>query len=197
MPALTDSLSKLERAKTLMQSLNSAIQRYLDSDPCEMYREISSKRYEEQIKIRITKPIPAEIAHIVGDLIHNMRASLDYAACDLAELNQATNADHVFFPFGKTEKTFEINLTKKLKKVSAEAKQFIRELRPYRGGNERLWLIHYLDLGDKHRKLTPIGMAGSTGANIDYMTNGSISLAAPRWESINNGMRVATIVTGT
>ncbi len=128
---------------------------------------------------------------------------MDFAACDLAELNGASDVQNVYFPFGKTKESFVNSAKEKLKKVSKVARDHIHGLSPYRGGNELLWLIHYLDLGDKHRRLTPIGMAGTTGAKFDSIggdgSGGSfgIRMARPHWVALDKGMRVATIQKGT
>ena len=197
MANLADSESKLDWARTRFPTLRDAVGRFVESEPCEFFNEPSQDRTNTDIKLRLKKPIPREVSHIVGDIIHNLRSSLDYAACDLAELNGAKAIESVYFPFGKTSELFEKSAKEKLRKLSPEAKEHIRTLKPYRGGNEKLWLIHYLDLGDKHRRLTPIGMSGSTGAKVDLMTSGGIRFAAPRWKSLRDGMRVATIQSGT
>ena len=197
MANLVDSKSKLEWARTHLPTLKSALARFFESKPCEFFNEPSTDKASVHVKLRMRKPIPREISHLVGDVIHNLRASLDYAACDLAQLNGAKNVDGVYFPFGKTKETFEASASDKLRKLSKEAKAHIHTLKPYRGGNEVLWLVHYLDLGDKHRRLTPIGMTGSTGAHIELMTSGGISFATPKWDSLETGMRVASIQNDT
>jgi hypothetical protein len=197
MSILEDSKSKIEWAKRHIPDLESALTRFVDSKPYEFFREASADGLNEFVKLRITKVIPTDISHLVGDIIHSLRASLDYAACDLAEANGARKVDDVHFPFGKDVNAFEASAKKKIKKLSASAQEFIRTLKPYQGGNDLLWLVHYLDLGDKHRKLTPIGISGSTGGYIEHMSGGSISFAVPKWESLEQGMKVATIQIGT
>lgn len=197
MSNLADAKSKLEWARKMMPELKSALANFFDAKPCEFFNEPCTDKSKTYVKLRLAKAIPSEFSHLVGDIIHNLRASLDYAACDLAELNGAKNVDDVYFPFGKTQESFEASAKNKLKKLSGKAKAYIHDIRPYRGGNEALWLVHYLDIGDKHRRLTPIGMTGSTGAHIELMTSGGISFAAPKWESLAVGMRVATIEANT
>lgn len=197
MANLADSKSKLEWARNHLPDIEVALARFFESQPCEFFNETSPDKSEVHVKLKLTKPIPREISHLVGDTIHNLRASLDYAACDLAELSGEKNIDNVYFPFGKTKEAFEANAKEKLKKLSKEASAHICALKPYRRGNEALWLVHYLDLSDKHRRLTPIGMTGSTSAHIEHMTLGGMSFAAPKWESLATGMRVATIQSDT
>jgi len=197
MANLSDSTAKLSWASKHQLTLATALKSFFDSNPCEFYEESSHDKTQIHVKLILRKPIPNEIAHLIGDIIHNLRASLDFAACDLAELNGAASVDGVYFPFGKTKDSFEASSREKIRKLSSRAKEHIRNLMPYRGGNEALWLIHYLDLGDKHRRLTPIGMVGSTGAKIDALTSGGIRFANPRWESLTKGMRVATIQKDT
>jgi hypothetical protein len=197
MANLVDSDSKLAWARQQLPRLRIELRSFFDSHPCEFFNELSPDKSQTFVKLKLTHSIPKDIAHLVGDIIHNLRASLDYSACDLAEANGAADVSNVYFPFGKTKESFEASAKEKLRKLSKEAREHIRALNPYRGGNEALWLIHYLDLGDKHRRLTPIGMSGSTGAKIDHLTSGSIKFASPKWESLAKGMRVATIATGS
>ncbi len=60
------------------------------------------------------------------------------------------------FPIAGTAQGFELACTGKLNGVSSKADEFIRSLKPYNGGNNKLWLLNELDIMDKHNAIVPV-----------------------------------------
>ncbi len=65
-----------------------------------------------------------------------------------------------YFPLGKTEQIFEDELREKTKKLPPGARDLIRGLRPYLGGNDLLWALHDLNRGDKHASRITAALRG-------------------------------------
>ncbi|MEQ1811321.1 MAG: hypothetical protein ABL889_15425 [Terricaulis sp.] len=101
-------------------------------------------------------PAPEETGAAFGDAIHNLRASLDLMAVDLAKANGAEKTSDVYFPFGMDEATFETAIKgKRFDKAGEAAVALIRTFQPYKSGNHALRAIHDLDVEDKHERLLP------------------------------------------
>ncbi|MFC7498650.1 hypothetical protein ACFQRC_05385 [Enterovirga sp. GCM10030262] len=98
---------------------------------------------------------PPMTATILGDIIHNLRSSLDLMACALA-LQRGESPDGVHFPFAGEEDDLDLMIRKRRFNLCGEdAVRLLKTLRPYKGGNLELRAIHDLDIIDKHRSLVP------------------------------------------
>ncbi len=103
-----------------------------------------------------SKPTPEMISPIIGDIVHNLRSSLDVMA---SEMVRAAGLDdmHVHFPICS-----DISKLKKMTKdqhfddAGPDAVELLKEIKPYKDGNDDLWALHQLSLRDKHRSLAEI-----------------------------------------
>ncbi|MFP5432158.1 MAG: hypothetical protein ACLGIM_03440, partial [Alphaproteobacteria bacterium] len=100
----------------------------------------------------------AILALIVGDAVHNLRTALDHRTWEIVSPHCGGPADlkKVQFPIAKSledlDKTFEAKMINKAPQNVIDA---FGGIRPYRGGNEEIVLIHDLDVMDKHKLLIP------------------------------------------
>ncbi len=112
---------------------------------------------------RISKPVPHDLAPIVGDAIHNLRTALDLMASDLVQLNRQSTKG-VYFPIAAAEAGLDDMIKdKNFRRAGPDAVALLKNLKPFRGGNEAIRALHDLDLKDKHQALLPI----AHGANVD------------------------------
>jgi hypothetical protein len=146
------SETKLRRAISHMFELEGEIAAFIATDPV----SITAAIIDNGVAVRMDhKGVPEIIGAIVGDVIHNLRSSLDLAACDLVRL-QGENADRVYFPFCNDKKDLgEMIRRRNFHKAGPQATALLRELRSYRNGNAALRAIHDLDIQDKHQSLIP------------------------------------------
>lgn len=114
--------------------------------------------------IYFDEPVPPHWAPIIGDIIHNLRSSLDLLACEIVRLNKGDPKD-VHFPFAKDATELETMIkNRKIDRADPGAVDLIRALKPYRGGNKALRGVHDLDIVDKHQALLPVmGMITTPG----------------------------------
>jgi hypothetical protein len=141
--------AKVERAKTHIINLEERFKAYIDSGPYETASEVNTDQTEEVYRFKLVKKLPLELHAIAGDAFHNLRTALDNLACAIAVRNGKTTSG-TYFPFGETIDKFEDALIDKAKKLPPAARDMIRTLKPYKGGNDLLWLVHRADLSDKH-----------------------------------------------
>lgn len=176
---------KIGRAKRHLTELDAAIRQYHAIPPYRIVIDKETEPGEELHCFYFVEPIPDCLGGIVGDIVHNLRASLDNLATALAIQNGA-NGRHTKFPIGATKEDFERNVTPYLKGVPAQAKKIIKRLKPYKGGNTVFWRLHQLDILDKHTVIIPVGVANSA-VNIQFnwlpgwFKEGEVVPKAPRF----------------
>jgi hypothetical protein len=119
---------KIKRAKQHLAELNTAINAFHESGAYEIIHEVDSKSGESVYRIRVHKEIPCDISTIIGDIVHNLRSSLDQVVCDLVRANKKQVRRGTGFPISRTAKHFETNSTGKIQGVSPKARRLIERL---------------------------------------------------------------------
>ena len=161
---------KIERAKEHINELEAAIQKFWGRKP---YAIVTKDDPQDPDRVNLCLAerwkVPAvEFAAIIGDAVHNLRASLDYLACGLVEAGNGTVKETTAFPIWRRPRTPTAKELKSLVygKVQGARRDDIKKLltlEPYPGGNhERLWTVDCLDVVDKHRLLIVAGVAHSS-----------------------------------
>lgn len=129
-------------------------------------------------------PLPRHTPTILGDALHNLRASLDHAYCELVQANGCDvfnhpKRRHIKFPFTEKEsgRDLEGSVQGHAKLGIGPSQAVIRHIfdviQPYAGGNgSYLLAIHLLDIADKHMILLPT--EHSTKITRLEMDNGTV-----------------------
>lgn len=175
---------KIDRAKCHFQELRDKITAFFATEPfvvvCEHVPEMPFRTVA--FRIRIRNEIPVHLAPIIGDIIHNLRTSLDLLACDLVRITSGPDArvDGVYYPFCSEKSDLDKTIKKRRLHLSGRAViKAIEETAPYRGGNDGLRAIHDLDVQDKHQALIPMATAASIPASV-IVLNGKEN-QIPQW----------------
>jgi hypothetical protein len=105
-----------------------------------------------------TYPIASfELLAVAGDIIQNLRSSLDHLVYHLVEVGtRQTPGDNTGFPIVRDPKDYESAKARKVKGARPEAIKAIDTLKPYKGGNDALWRLHDLSNMDKHRFIVTV-----------------------------------------
>ena len=106
--------------------------------------------------------LPQSLSILIGEIIYNLRAVLDYLIFDLALLDTGTAQSGTQFPIDDTPDNFAGHRARFLKGLSVEHIARIEALQPY-NGNYFTAMIRDISNPDKHRKLTLIGSNGVYG----------------------------------
>ena len=146
---------KIERAKRHIWELSNEIVDYLKTKPFRVVVEKDPDSSNHLWTLRVKNEVPCHLSVIIGDAIHNLRASLDLLASDLVSM-AGGNTQNVYFPFGDNADGFEEMIKKRhLDRAGDDIVEIVKSLKPYKGGNELLRTIHDLDITDKHKTLIP------------------------------------------
>jgi hypothetical protein len=152
-------LAKIDRAREHLAELERAVQEFFATDPYGIAPEEDEEAGQYVYKITKAEHPPPRLALIAGDVTHNLRASLDLLIWQLIEANGVTPDRKDAFPITDSEEAFEKVVSVMERRISKEAVETLRAVKPYTGGNDDLWRLHHLDIADKHRVLAIVGMA--------------------------------------
>ncbi len=157
---------KIARAKSHIEELDQEIGSYLSREPFVLIVEkwkADPGTGTNAWTARIREPLPRTLAPILGDVIHNLRTSLDLLASDLVRAN-GEDPTKVHFPFSNSFSELPGQIKGKgFHKAGHAAVALLKELQPYKGGNLALRAIHDMDIRDKHQELLPV----SHGVTLD------------------------------
>lgn len=152
-------LLKVERADKHIMELETLLRRYV----AENAKRLSPKNQERALKQgRVIQDVhPAKhTPTVLGDALHNLRASLDHAYCVLIEANGHTPTDFSRFPFSADWNSMKGSIQGHIALghgPSATVIDYIEtEVQPYPGGKHKLFDLHRLDIADKHQTILPM-----------------------------------------
>jgi hypothetical protein len=153
-----DAKLKIKRANQHIQELQMRLSAFLNTDFYRLHVEEEAKTGRHVLKFEQTNPLPEDIPLIIGDAMHNLRTVLDYVAFEIVT-EAGGPTDYVKFPVREDRDKLKAALTGGEMKVAAPdiIDLILDVVQPYPGGNgAALHVLHSLDVGDKHYKLTPV-----------------------------------------
>lgn len=165
---LDGAWAKFARAEEHFEALGPVWHAFLDS---EAYGFTLNRQPESRtiwISFNVLKPIPPRVAIIAGDVVQNLRASLDYVAAELVNA-YGGNSMRSQFPIYTDEDSFigdvrEGPASRRKGPLNgipptSEEWAFIEGLQPYCRADEAkfdpLFALNFMSNRDKHRGLTP------------------------------------------
>lgn len=89
--------AKLDRAREHVEELNSAAECWFKNAPGPQF-ETEVKGEWEMVRLRIPEPPPPRLPVIAGDIVHNLRSSLDHLAYQLVESIAGKATRDTYFP---------------------------------------------------------------------------------------------------
>jgi hypothetical protein len=201
---VTGSRAKVQRAKEHFQDLAAQASAFMSLNPYGVVIEDNADTGERIWRARVSRPIPPEWSLIIGDIVHNLHSALDFLAWQLELANgrmpsMSTESRSIQFPVwdrGKARPTTAAAVReqknareRQIRAFGQPAMALIEGLQPDsrrdRGkfALHPLWLLHKLDIEDKHRLLVVAGgtvrQAGLTiggpgeHVHIDHLSLGS------------------------
>ena len=151
--------AKIERAKEHISELIVEVERFKKSNPYEVMPYKDAKTGDTVFVLHVHASLPLRCNSIVGDIVQNLRSSLEYLARQLVLTNGGKPTKHTAFPISASAEEFESGGLGKIRGASAAAMAFLKRLNPYRGGNDALWRLHQLSIVDKHHEFITVGLA--------------------------------------
>lgn len=196
---------KLDRAGVHLHEVNVHAGAFLTNSPFRVHRQVLEKGRKRVFSAYEVKPVPPELTAIAGDCLHNLRSALDHLANLLVLRNNGIPNHRTEFPIFWDQQAFDAALGVKLPGVRVGLSE-VRAVQPYRRSNKQdpqrdiLWMLHKLDIIDKHRKLFVALLAvrsaiaswggDSPGPSIRFVNSGHVEegMAFAEW-SLSAGSR--------
>ena len=158
---LDGARAKIERANENIKNLNVEIDTLLNSN---LYRIIPERDDDAgKQSFRFTGPpsVPLRISVLVGEIVHHLRSVLDHLVWQLVIRGGGSPGTHHEFPICRILEKYKKAIgRRKIEGVSATAAAHIESLQPYHRGpayaTSPLWIVHDLDITDKHRLLVMV-----------------------------------------
>jgi hypothetical protein len=162
--SMDDPRLKIGWAQGHIDTLESEVREFFDGRSYEVLAEFDAKTIWHVARLRINKRTPDDRwSLMVGDAIQNLRSALDHAVYQLAiawsKCDPPPDERSIEFPVFKDEKGqagFVARGKPKLAGINPRAAARIEGIQPYNASNyedDPLWLVHELNIIDKHRRI--------------------------------------------
>lgn len=189
----TDSIeAKLQHAEGYLDTIKDEVQSWMNNDPYSIARQTNSNFTRYSLVLRINKePALRRWSLVVGDIIHNLRCSLDHLVYAVAvhESGQEPPPSwaKLMFPICDTGAHFRGQEKRRLVTLSDRVRTAIETVQPYNRPHETLpsllTIVRDFSNTDKHRLLHLAYSAVSTG-NIGFC--GPSADIGPRCQFVAN-----------
>jgi hypothetical protein len=176
---LDGCLAKIERAKEHLESLKASANEYIELAKKTLTQ--SSYHSDDGLKVILRATCPLEvnpkISVIAGEIVHQLRSSLDHLLCALIYQAGGTPDQHSQFPICTSRENYELQIKRKrIRGVSPAAQQLIEQSQPYNNSNpnETIFnVVSTLNNWDKHNALLISVAAAQIGQHIEIGGSGA------------------------
>jgi hypothetical protein len=124
-------------------------------------KELPSDPEKDAIIAIEKSPLPRLFSAEAGAYLNSIRAGLDILAVCIGARVGMPNPDKTYFPIVASEAHFlSLKGYKGADLIHALSAQYrkivVEKIKPYKGGNARLYALHQLDIARKHRRLLTV-----------------------------------------
>ena len=180
---------KLDRAKDHQRDLEAEVRGYIDKKPYAVQTKRDPNTRRLIYFVACAREVPPKISAIAGDVLQNLRSTLDHLAFELFKRGGGTgDGKHVYFPIFDDAAAYQSGSTGKTAGMKQDAINAIHATKPYKGGNDLLWKLHRLNIVDKHRSLFTVGAAFQsldiTASMVQSMKAAAPEMATFPWPSL-------------
>lgn len=161
---------KLNRAAQQTEALMADMKAFMQTDFYERHHEFHEDTQALVEVIRYKTPLPPEWSVLIGELLHNLRAVLDYLVYELVTLDtgREPSSTKIQFPIFESAEGFDSRRGQQmLDGLRPETREFIRSLQPFATGEGKespLWHLSKLSNRDKHRAISVAVIAIATAS---------------------------------
>ena len=185
MPTVDDRLKqvtlKIKRAKEHVSDLERQLRAFLDSGPYKVAAKHDPETRKLIYFVTSAEPIPDCLPLVAGDAIQNLMSALDHLAYQIVcndTGDNPPNPSQIYFPVADDAAKYEARKRGKLDGARQETFDAIDALKPYKGGNDLLWVLYRLNNIEKHRLLLTVG-SQAAGMNLGQLMAGHLSGTFP------------------
>jgi hypothetical protein len=131
---LEDAFLRCERASVLIEELAKLLEEYELEEKGHVFAEIDRETKMATLGFTQSANPPPKIASArIGEIIHNLRAALDYLVFVLARMDSQQLVQHTQFPIVTEQTDFSGQVKRHLNGISPEHVADIESLQPFAG----------------------------------------------------------------
>jgi hypothetical protein len=126
--------------------------------------------------VSLLTPLQLDAGVLVGEIAHNLRASLDYLVYVLAEADSGSPQENTQFLIEDHAQGFTGRSPAKLKGLSEEHVAIVRQFQPFKG-SEWTGILRDIDNAAKHREIVSVSIDQSVGGALllsEYAVGGQL-----------------------
>ena len=185
MPTVDERLKhvtlKIKRAKEHVADLERQLRAFLDTGPYKVGAKHDPQTRKLIYYVASTEPIPDCLPLVAGDAIQNLMSALDHLAYQIVCNDTGDNPPNprgIYFPIADDATKYEAGKRRRMEGAHQETFDAIDALKPYKGGNDRLWALYRLNNIEKHRLLLTVG-SQAAGINLGQLMAGHLGGTFP------------------
>lgn len=185
MPTVDERLKhvtlKVKRAKEHIAALERALRVFFETSPYKVGAKHDPKTRKLIYYVTSAESVPGCLPLIAGDAIQNLMSALDHLAYQMvcSDTGDAPpNPNWIYFPIADDAAKYEAKKRGKMEGASQGTFDAIDALKPYKGGNDLLWILYRLNNIEKHRLLLTVG-AQAAGINLSQLMAGHLIATFP------------------
>ena len=149
---------KIKRAKKHLRDLKAGLDDFVARDPYGVVTKVDEEARIAHYYARVSEQPDPDLGAIIGDALHNLRSALDIMWRQVwhpeARASTHTEEFRIFDSSDDFKARYSLaKLPKQARKKSAVL--LLHEIKPYKGGNDLLWMLNEANAVDKHRLLIP------------------------------------------
>lgn len=184
---------KLKRAMKHSMALRTTIRRFLESNANDVINDLASEPDHLIVRGISRRGPPPSCSGLIGEILYNQRASLDFMACELARYNKQVIDEKVEVPIFIDRDMFRNPTTGKLRNgvvkriglLRPDHQAVVEDEQPFQGRHGRpeddpLWLLYRLSNYDRHQFIHLTSVVTNASSH-----NFTPSEAAARFEQIS------------
>jgi hypothetical protein len=178
MPTVEERLQhvtlKVKRAKEHVASLERELHAFIESGPYKVAHSRDPNTRQLIYYVEEAEPVPECLPLIAGDAIQNLMSALDHLAYQIVcndTGDNPPNPNWIYFPIANDDVSYEAKKRGKMDGARQETFDAIDSLKPYKGGNDLLWVLYRLNNIEKHRLLLTVG-SQAAGINLGQLMAG-------------------------
>jgi hypothetical protein len=164
MPTVDERLKhvtlKLKRARAHISAFEQQLRAFLEGHPYKVAARSDPETRKPIYYVESAEAVPDCLPRIAGDAIQNLMSALDHLAYQIVCSDTGDNPPNprgIYFPIADDAAKYEDSKRRRMEGARQQTFDAVDALKPYKGGNDRLWALHRLNNIEKHRLLLTVG----------------------------------------
>jgi len=159
---------KVARAREIIAALDAEIQAFNATEPHERMVETDPEGLVQEHTVKLTRPLPDSLAVLSQEATAALRAALDQAVFAASKAAGSRRLMDTCFPIAEGAGQLNKVMAEKCKGVPPDIAAIIREIKPFKGGNDLIWGLLAIAGLEEYALIVPVG---SVDSGLTFVNN--------------------------